>query len=591
MRSIVLRLPFRGARRDALGHGHALGVCLAWFFIFPMIAAESQAERMTIHFRTQVKESNAEGFTAWKIVETEKAIRTDETAIVVCDMWEEKGCRAHVERIAVMAPMINDLIADARGRGIRIILAPSDITDYYDHTPARKRIQAMPFLPVPKDQPHANPPLPVETAGNTCDSESNFGQVERQHPAIRIDQEKDVISSDGHEIWNYLQHEKIKHVFLLGVHTNMCILTRPFAIQQMVKWGVNIALVRDATDASYNPFLWPYVDHETGTGLVVAYIEKFWCPSVSLEEIAGVKPISFSPWKRTPPVNSQPDGRIAVSVGPVYKKPNAKLRFEATMQRKAFDAKKLYIWETVRVPVAFLAAQTALIIQDMGSPAGHTERQKRMDWLAPRLSPFVRFIRRQGITVIHAGGGSVPVPADAPDRKRMATFRDVPLPSGLFPDGRTRYLEWLPRSPYDSDGDRPNLEDPPLPVRAFRPDPNAGIPNRQPYSDLVDPENDFISGDPQEIWNLFHHRKIENVLFAGFLTGESVLSDPVGVKKMVGWGVNTVVLKDLTVTDGDPDQPPYVNYPEGKNLLDGYLEKFWCMTAPCEAIMKFNETQ
>jgi len=185
----------------------------------------------------------------------------------------------------------------------------------------------------------------------------------------------------------------------------------------------------------------------------------------------------------------------------------------------------------------------------------------------------------------------VPVPADAPDRKRMATFRDVPLPSGLFPDGRTRYLEWLPRSPYDSDGDRPNLEDPPLPVRAFRPDPNAGIPNRQPYSDLVDPENDFISGDPQEIWNLFHHRKIENVLFAGFLTGESVLSDPVGVKKMVGWGVNTVVLKDLTVTDGDPDQPPYVNYPEGKNLLDGYLEKFWCMTAPCEAIMKFNETQ
>jgi len=60
----------------------------------------------------------------------------------------------------------------------------------------------------------------------------------------------------------------------------MCVLNRSFAIKQMVKWGVKIALVRDLTDTMYNPAMPPYVSHDEGTRLVVAYIEKFWCPSV-----------------------------------------------------------------------------------------------------------------------------------------------------------------------------------------------------------------------------------------------------------------------------------------------------------------------
>jgi hypothetical protein len=40
-----------------------------------------------------------------------------------------------------------------------------------------------------------------------------------------------------------------------------------------------IALIRDLTDALYNPARPPYVSHEEGTRLVVEYIEKFWCPT------------------------------------------------------------------------------------------------------------------------------------------------------------------------------------------------------------------------------------------------------------------------------------------------------------------------
>jgi hypothetical protein len=64
----------------------------------------------------------------------------------------------------------------------------------------------------------------------------------------------------------------------------MCILNRSFAIRQMVGLGFRVALVRDLTDAMYNPAMRPYVSHDEGTRLVVGYIEKFWCPTVSSQD-------------------------------------------------------------------------------------------------------------------------------------------------------------------------------------------------------------------------------------------------------------------------------------------------------------------
>jgi len=71
----------------------------------------------------------------------------------------------------------------------------------------------------------------------------------------------------------------------MGVHTNMCVLNRSFGIKQMIKWGVEIALVRDLTDTMYNPARAPYVSHAEGTRLVVEYIEKFWCPTIGSEDL------------------------------------------------------------------------------------------------------------------------------------------------------------------------------------------------------------------------------------------------------------------------------------------------------------------
>ncbi len=67
----------------------------------------------------------------------------------------------------------------------------------------------------------------------------------------------------------------------------MCILGRSFAIKQMVKWGVDIALIRDLTDAMHDPAQSPYVDHDEGTRLVIEFIEKHWCSTLTSEDLTG----------------------------------------------------------------------------------------------------------------------------------------------------------------------------------------------------------------------------------------------------------------------------------------------------------------
>ena len=66
-------------------------------------------------------------------------------------------------------------------------------------------------------------------------------------------------------------------------------LNRTFAIKQLRKWDVDCLLVRDLTDAMYNPKKSPFVSHDEGTQLVIGYIEKNWCPSVTSEQLVPKK--------------------------------------------------------------------------------------------------------------------------------------------------------------------------------------------------------------------------------------------------------------------------------------------------------------
>ena len=103
----------------------------------------------------------------------------------------------------------------------------------------------------------------------------------------------DVISASGSEIWNLFEHRGIDNLIIMGVHTNMCVLGRPFGIRNMVRFGKNVALMRDLTDTIYGPHAAPYVSHFTGTDLIVEHIERNWCPTLTSTAFTGTPEFRF----------------------------------------------------------------------------------------------------------------------------------------------------------------------------------------------------------------------------------------------------------------------------------------------------------
>ncbi len=115
-----------------------------------------------------------------------------------------------------------------------------------------------------------------------------------QIDAIAIDAERDYLSDRGEEIWSILDARGIDNVILTGVHTNMCVLGRPFGLRQLARNGKNVVLMRDMTDTMYDPAAWPYVSHFTGTDLIVEHIEKFVCPTLTSDQFVEGPAFRFS---------------------------------------------------------------------------------------------------------------------------------------------------------------------------------------------------------------------------------------------------------------------------------------------------------
>lgn len=249
-----------------------------------------EGKRLRLNLRTRVLERDANGHSYWRTVTARKQFSTAEVAILICDMWDNHWSRGAAERCAAMAVRMNEVVAAARARGVRIIHAPSETMEFYAAAPARRRMIETPRAAPPEPIEHDDPPLPIDDSDHGSDTgETSWHRAwSRQHPAIEI-KDEDAISDDGVEVYSFLKHHGIEHVVIMGVHTNMCVLHRSFGIKQLVRWGANISLARDLTDTMYNPARPPYVSHDEGTRLVVEFIEKFWCPSLASADLVKAR--------------------------------------------------------------------------------------------------------------------------------------------------------------------------------------------------------------------------------------------------------------------------------------------------------------
>ena len=248
---------------------------------------------MELKLKRQVE--TAQGSGEWRIQSKRKNVSPTHIALLLCDVWDKHWCQSATRRCDEIAHRLAALVTHLREKGVTIVHAPSDCMEFYKDHPGRQRMQQTPHIEPPTALEIAAPPLPIDDSDSGCDDQPQcriYKAWTHQHPAISIRNE-DGISDNGAEVYNLLSRRAIKTLLIAGVHTNMCVLNRTFAIKQMTRWGVDCVLIRDLTDTMYNPRMRPFVPHEEGTAQVISHIERYWCPTTSSQDLLNAK--SFTP--------------------------------------------------------------------------------------------------------------------------------------------------------------------------------------------------------------------------------------------------------------------------------------------------------
>lgn len=262
--------------------------------------------------KLRYRQETAEGTGRFHTLQREENWAPEKTALILCDVWDTHTCRHAAMRVEELVPRLNKVVEFARQQGVTIIHAPSGCMNSYATHPARLRAQQVPGVAtypeeiaqwcyqIPSEERGV---YPLDQSDGGCDDEAQEhadwsaklvaegrnpkGPWLFEHATISIDGERDFISDQGKEVWNILSTIGIDHVILAGVHTNMCVLGRPFGLRQMARNGKNVVLLRDMTDTMYNPAMRPFVSHFTGTDLIIEHIEKFVCPTITSEQLIG----------------------------------------------------------------------------------------------------------------------------------------------------------------------------------------------------------------------------------------------------------------------------------------------------------------
>ncbi|MDF1503813.1 isochorismatase family protein [Roseisolibacter sp. H3M3-2] len=213
-------------------------------------------------------------------------------AVVVCDMWDATHCVQAQARAGSLAPRIDALLRALRGRGALVIHAPADCMPFYEGTEARRRAREAPFAAAPRafawnwwedDERAALPASLTDPGGCSCDAPAPCGDGSapapwtRQTPRIHVDDARDAVTDDGQETWNLLAERGIADVALVGVHANVCVLSRWYGIRQLVYGGLRPVLCGDLTDAFHRD---PR-GHAWGNAALLAHVARRWCPVVT----------------------------------------------------------------------------------------------------------------------------------------------------------------------------------------------------------------------------------------------------------------------------------------------------------------------
>lgn len=235
------------------------------------------------------------------------------TAAIVSDMWAEHWCTGATKRVKELAPKMNLVLSKLRSMGVRIIFCPSGTDEVYKDYPQRKEMEKYSTVwsrsaaqvalftqnLIPDITTRIDPDRVQCDCGleRKCNSSQKPWRKKGQIPDLVIEKD-DLIGMDENNVINYLRVEKYRHVFVLGVHANMCVIYRKFGLKMLKMSGLSPILVRDMTDCMIPREEPPYQDHFTALDDTIRFIEEQICPSTLSSEITQDPPFVFPEDKR-----------------------------------------------------------------------------------------------------------------------------------------------------------------------------------------------------------------------------------------------------------------------------------------------------
>ena len=214
------------------------------------------------------------------------------------------------------------------------------------------------------------------------------------------------------------------------------------------------------------------------------------------------------------------------------------------------------VWEERLVEKEIPVAETAILICDMWDKHWCTEATERVGAMVPRMNKIIKAARAKGVQIIHAPSDTLGFYADWPQRRRMILAGAAPLPEPLD----------LPRHALPIDDSDGGCETGEKSYDAW---------TRQ-HPEIEIGEYDGISDSGREVYNLFQQLGIKNMIIMGVHTNMCVLGRSFGIRQMARWGIQCILVRDLTDSMYNPKKPPYVSHDEGTELVVQHIEKYWC---------------
>ena len=219
-------------------------------------------------------------------------------------------------------------------------------------------------------------------------------------------------------------------------------------------------------------------------------------------------------------------------------------------------------WQEVSVRRSITPAKSAVLVCDVWDAHWCRTAAERSADLACRIDELTRAARSAGARIVHSPSGTLEYYEGTPQRQRMKSLPMVEPPEPLeLPDAE------LPID--DSDGGCDTGDCQPQPGRR---------PWRRQHAAIEIAEEDVISEDGGEVYSMLRGAGVDTLFFTGVHVNMCVLDRPFGIKQMTRWGVDCVLVRDLTDSMYNPKRAPYVSHDEGTRLVVEHIERHWCPT-------------